>query len=60
MKAYLITTGSVFALIVVSHILRFINEGGATREPLLWLLTVLAAGLSIWAFRLLRLSRAQR
>lgn len=60
MKAYLITTGFVFALIVVSHILRFITEGGATREPLLWLVTVLAAGFSIWAFRLLRLSSAKQ
>lgn len=60
MKAYLITTGSVFALIVASHIMRFITEGGALREPFLWVLTFLAAGLSIWAFRLLRLSGAKR
>ena len=60
MKAYLITTGSVFALIVASHIMRFITEGGALREPVLWILTFLAAGLSVWAFRLLRLSSAKR
>ena len=60
MKAYLITTGSVFALIVASHIVRFITEGGALREPFLWILTFLAAGLSVWAFRLLRLSSAKR
>ena len=60
MKAYLITTGSVFAAIVLSHVLRFITEGGATREPVLWLLTVLAAGLSIWAWSLLRLSSAKQ
>ncbi|HET7249597.1 MAG TPA: hypothetical protein VFI79_07115 [Gemmatimonadales bacterium] len=60
MKAYLITTGSVFALIVASHIMRFITEGGALREPFLWILTFLAAGLSVWAFRLLRLSSAKR
>ena len=60
MKAYLITTGSVFALIVASHIMRFMTEGGALREPFLWVLTFLAAGLSIWAFRLLRLSGAKR
>ncbi|HTH64581.1 MAG TPA: hypothetical protein VL563_07840 [Gemmatimonadales bacterium] len=60
MKAYLITTGTVFALIVASHVLRFITEGGALREPTLWVLTFLAAGLSIWAFRLLRLSSAKR
>ena len=60
MKAYLITTGSVFALIVVSHVLRFITEGGALREPSLWLLTVLPAGLSFWAWSLLRLSSVKR
>lgn len=60
MKAYLITTGTVFALIVASHVLRFINEGGALREPFLWVLTLLAAGLSIWAFSLLRLSSVKR
>jgi hypothetical protein len=60
MKAYLITTGTVFALIVLSHVLRFITEGGAVREPLLWLLTLLAAGLSFWAWSLLRLASTQR
>ena len=60
MKAYLITTGSVFALIVLSHLLRFITEGGALHEPLLWVLTVLAAGLSFWAFSLLRQASVKR
>jgi hypothetical protein len=60
MKAYLITTGTVFALIVLSHVVRFITEGGAFREPGLWLLTVLAAGLSYWAWSLLRLSSVKR
>jgi hypothetical protein len=59
-KAYLITTGTVFALIVAGHVLRFITEGGALREPGLWLLTVLAAGLSFWAWSLLRLSSVKR
>jgi hypothetical protein len=60
MKAYLITTGTVFALIVLSHVLRFITEGGALREPLLWLLTLVAAGLSFWAWSLLRRSSVKR
>lgn len=60
MKAYLITTGSAFALIVASHVVRFITEGGAMREPVLWVLTLMAAGLSSWAFSLLRLSSAKR
>jgi hypothetical protein len=60
MKAYLITTGTVFALIVASHVLRFITEGGALRDPFLWVLTFLAAALSFWAFSLLRLSSARQ
>jgi hypothetical protein len=60
MKAYLITTGTVFALIVLSHVVRFITEGGALREPGLWLLTVLAAALSFWAWSLLRLASTKR
>ena len=60
MKAYLITTGSLFALLVASHVLRFITEGGALREPMLWVVTILAAGLSFWAFRLLLLSSAKQ
>lgn len=60
MRAYLITTGSVFALIVVAHIARFVTEAGALREPWLWLLTLLSAGLSFWAFSLLRRAGAKR
>jgi hypothetical protein len=55
MKAYLITTGILFALIVVAHILKAIDEGpGTAKNPFFILLTVLAAGLSVWAFRLLK------
>ncbi len=60
MKAYLITTGTVFALIVVAHIARMAAEGGHLfREPSFLLLTLFAAALSVWAWRLLaRLPRA--
>lgn len=57
MKAYLITTGTVFALVTLAHIWRAISEGSAmTRDPWFILLTVLTAGLSAWAWRLLRVS----
>ena len=57
MKAYLITTGTVFALVTAAHIWRAISEAGATtRDPWFILLTVLTAGLSVWAWRLLRVS----
>ena len=52
MKAFLITAGVVFALIVIAHIVRFVVEPERARDPFFWLLTLLAAGLSAWAWRL--------
>ena len=55
MKAYLITTGTVFALITLAHLARFISEGSRlAKEPVFVVLTFLAAALSWWAWRLLR------
>ena len=57
MKAYVIVTGVVFALITLAHILRVIAEGPRLlTEPLWVLLTLATAGLSLWAWRLLRLT----
>jgi len=57
MKAYLITTGTVFALITLAHIWRVVAESVAlVRDPFFVLLTVITAGLSVWAWRLLRTS----
>ena len=57
MKAYLITTGTVFTLVTLAHIWRAIAESSAlARDPWFVLLTVMAAGLSVWAWRLLRTS----
>ncbi len=59
MKAYLITTGSLFGLIVLAHILRIIEEGPhLARDPWYILLTLAAGAVSLWAWRLLlRLSK---
>lgn len=63
MKAYLIITGVIFGLITVAHIWRAFAEGSELAKSPVFLLvfillTALAAGLSIWAWRLLsRLSR---
>jgi len=55
MKAYLITTGIVFALVTLAHILRVFAEGPRpAKNPFFILLTLLVAGLSVWAWRLLR------
>ena len=57
MKAYIMTTGAVFGLITLAHIVRIIMEGPhLATEPLYVLLTLFAAGLTFWAWRLLRLS----
>lgn len=59
MRAYLVTTAIVFALVVALHIARLIGEwssitsdGGALATTVATAL--LAAALSIWAIRLLR------
>ncbi len=55
MKAYLITTGSVFALIALLHIARMFAEPGLLkREPEFIALTLFAGGLSVWGWCLLR------
>ena len=57
MKAYLITTGTVFTLVTAAHVWRAISESAAlARDPWFILLTVLAAALSVWAWRLLRVT----
>jgi hypothetical protein len=57
MKPYLITTGAIFGLIAAAHLWRAIAERAhLTTEPVHYLiecaLGVLAAGLSVWAWRL--------
>jgi hypothetical protein len=57
MKAYVVTSGSIFGLIVLAHVLRIIAEGSrVARDPLFILLTLAAASLSFWAWRVLRVT----
>ena len=57
MKAYLITTGAVFGLITLTHLWRMIAEWPKmATDPIYIALTLLAATLSLWAWRLLKLS----
>lgn len=57
MKAYVMTTGAVFGLITLAHLLRVIAEGPhLLTDPWYVLLTVAAATLCLWAWRLLRLT----
>jgi hypothetical protein len=57
MKPYLMITSAVFGLITVAHIWRIIAENPHLAvEPWFVLLTLAAAGLCLWALRLLRRS----
>lgn len=58
MKAYLITTGTIFALLALAHVLRTIAEWSRlATDPWFSLegpgIGVVAAALSFWAWRLL-------
>ena len=49
------TTGVIFALLVVAHVWRMAVESWRlAREPEYIVITLIALGLSVWAFRLLR------
>ncbi len=49
-RVYIATTGVVFCLIVVAHILRLATEGPRlAREPSFILTTAIVVGLAVWA-----------
>jgi predicted type IV restriction endonuclease len=57
MRAYVMTTGVLFGLITLAHVWRVVEERrGLATDPWFILLTVAAAALSLWAWRLIRLS----
>jgi hypothetical protein len=57
LKAYVITTGAIFFLVILAHILRVAAEGTRLlKEPSFILTTLLATGLCVWALLLLRRS----
>jgi hypothetical protein len=54
MKAYVITTGTVFGLVTLAHILRMIQEKPTlAAEPWYIAITLVTAALCLWACRLL-------
>jgi NADH:ubiquinone oxidoreductase subunit 6 (subunit J) len=57
MKVYVTTTGIIFGLLTVAHAWRVVAEGPhLARDPWYVLITLAAAALCLWAWRLLRLS----
>jgi hypothetical protein len=58
MKAYVITTGAVFGLLTVAHLLRIVTEDSQlATNPVYILITVASAALCIWAWYVLRRSK---
>ena len=59
MKAYIITTGLIFALVTLAHLLRVITENRhLITEPFFLAITVITTALSLWAFFVWRRSRS--
>ena len=55
MKAYVISTCTVFGLIVAAHIWRAIAEGPAVaKDPFFLLMTIAAATFCLWALWVLK------
>jgi len=53
MKAYVTTTGALFALLVLVHVWRAVAEGPyMLRDPFYILVTAACAALAVWAWRL--------
>jgi hypothetical protein len=57
MKTYVMTTGVLFGLITMAHVWRVVEEGpGLATNPWYVLMTLAAAALCLWAWRLVRVS----
>jgi len=56
MRAYVMTTGAVFGLLTLAHLWRIIVERHLATDPIFILITVIAASLCVWAWRVLRVS----
>lgn len=60
MRAYLMTTGAIFGLIVVAHVWRMVEEGAnLAADPAYLALTAASGALCLWAVRLLVRQRAR-
>ncbi len=55
MRAYVITTGAVFGLLALAHVLRIVGEDARLlADPLYMFITDAAAALCIWSFFVVR------
>ena len=58
MRTYVMTTGVIFALLVVAHAWRIVVEPHLATQPAYIVVTIAAALLSLWAGRLVWRSRS--
>ena len=57
MRVYVMITGTLFGLVALVHVWRMIEESRSlATDPWFLLITLVAAGLSVWAWWLLRRS----
>jgi hypothetical protein len=54
MRAYVITTGSVFGLLTLAHVGRAFVEPHLAKDPWFILLTLLSLALCLWAWRVIK------
>jgi hypothetical protein len=54
MKNYIMTTGVLFGVVTLAHLLRVVEERQLATEPWYVIMTLITAGLSVWAWLLLR------
>jgi hypothetical protein len=56
MKTYVVTTGAIFGLLTLAHIGRMTVERHLATDPGYLLITVAAAVLCLWAWRVARVT----
>jgi hypothetical protein len=54
MRTYVITSGAIFGLITLAHLVRLVLERRLIPDPVFIIFTLISAGLTIWAWRVLR------
>jgi hypothetical protein len=55
MKAYVITTGVIFGLLTIAHVLRIVGENAQlATDPAYMAITAASAAMCIWAFYVVR------
>jgi hypothetical protein len=54
MRAYVITTGTIFGLLTLAHLWRWVEERHLLTDPWHVSVTLVAGALAIWAWRIAR------